>query len=407
MNGKQLGILLAVLVLLGGLGLLIQNSHKQAADSGSKEAGALLLGDKFPVNDVAHIRIQQGTNSVNLVKKDDKWRVSERDDYPASFNLISDFLLKAKDMKVMEKDAVSPADLGALQLAPAGQGSNSATLLELMDKDNKAVKTLLLGKVHTRKPAQRQPGGDEGIPDGRYLMLSTDTNNVLLVGDPLSSIEAKPESWIEKSFFKIDRAKAVAESFPDATNSWKMTREGDGAPWKMADVETNENVDSNKLLTVANPFVSPNMDDVLPLATKPEEIGLDKPTVVTVDTLDDFHYVVKVGAKHGDDYPVSMSVTANLPKERTPAADEKAEDKEKADKAWKEQQTKLADSLKEQQSFEKRIYLVPAWNVDSILKHRGELMAEKKEEPAPVMPAGEPSSNAPTINPIAPAEPPK
>ena len=62
---------------------------------------------------------------------------------------------------------------------------------------------------------------------------------------------------------------------------------------------------------------------------------------MTVDTFDDFTYTVKIGKKSGDDYPVAMTVAANFPKERIPAKDEKPEDKDKADKAWKDRQKQL------------------------------------------------------------------
>jgi hypothetical protein len=76
-----------------------------------------------------------------------------------------------------------------------------------------------------------------------------------------------------------------------------------------------------------------------------------------------------------------MTVTANLPKERTRAKDEKPEDKEKADKAWKDGQKHLEDKLKQEKAYESWTYLLPKWNVDPVLKERKDLLAEKKEEP--------------------------
>ena len=46
-----------------------------------------------------------------------------------------------------------------------------------------------------------------------------------------------------------------------------------------------------------------------------------------------FTYTVKVGGKTNDDYPITMTVAANFPKQRIPAPDEKPEDKTKADAA--------------------------------------------------------------------------
>ena len=40
-------------------------------------------------------------------------------------------------------------------------------------------------------------------------------------------------------------------------------------------------------------------------------------------------------------------LAANFPKERIPAKDEKPEDKDKADKAWKDRQKQLEDKVKQ------------------------------------------------------------
>ena len=113
---------------------------------------------------------------------------------------------------------------------------------------------------------------------------------------------------------------------------------------------------------------------------------------MTVHTLDDFNYTVKVGKKSGDDYPITLAVTGPAPKERVAPADEKPEDKEKAEKAWKDQQKQIEDKLKQAKSFENRTYLAAAYTVDPLLKERKDLLAEKKEEPKPAdkaEPAGE------------------
>jgi len=76
-----------------------------------------------------------------------------------------------------------------------------------------------------------------------------------------------------------------------------------------------------------------------------------------------------------------VAVTAQIPKERTPGKDEKPEEKTKLDKEFKEKQKKFEDKLSQEQSYGKWIYLVSNWTVDSLLKERSQLLAEKKEEP--------------------------
>jgi hypothetical protein len=119
---------------------------------------------------------------------------------------------------------------------------------------------------------------------------------------------------------------------------------------------------------------------VLPGA-KLEASGTNKPTVFKIETFDNFDYTVDVGAKTNDNYLVTMAVSAKLPTERVAGKDEKPEDKTKLDKEFKDSQQKLADKLKQEQGYQQWTYLIPSWVVDPVLKERGQLLAEKKEEP--------------------------
>ena len=161
-----------------------------------------------------------------------------------------------------------------------------------------------------------------------------------------------------------------------------MTRDTETASdWKLADAKPDEKLDSSKTSSFSYALSSPSFNDVLPADTKPEQAGLDKPTVVTLDTFDNFTYTIKLGQKTNDNLPMVVAVTAQIPKERTPGKDEKPEDKTRLDKEFKEKQKKLEDKLSQEKSYEKWVYLVSNWTVDSLLKERAQLLVEKKEEP--------------------------
>jgi hypothetical protein len=402
MNRKQFAILVVLLIILGGAGWYVQMNRDRTGSAGEQGTGQKLLGDSFPVNDVVHISVRQGTNELNLVKKEDLWRVRERNDYPANFSEISEFLIKARDLKVVQSEEVGPSQLPRLQLSATGQGTNGGVVLDLKNKDDKPLFTVTLGKKHMRKPAQQQAMqfGEEGFPDGRYVMLAKNNKQALLISDPLDNIQPKPENWLNKDFFKVERPKAITVTFPEATNSWKLVRNTESGDWKFAQSKPDEKLDAAKVSPLSNPFSTPSFEDVVLAGSTPGGTGLDKPTIVTIDTFDDFTYTVKVGKKAGENYPVTMMVAANFPKERIPAKDEKPEDKTKADKAWADRQKQLAETLKHNQTFENWTYLVPGWNVDPVLKERKDLLVEKKEEPKP---AESPAPAAENKVPAAPA----
>jgi hypothetical protein len=380
MTRKQLAILICLLIAIGGIGLLLRHSQNAAWSSARPEMGKKLLSG-FDVNSVARIAISHDTNSLTLEKKDDLWRVKERNDYPANFSQITDFLIKAADLKIVQVSQVGPSQLPRLDLAP-GQGTNSPVMVEFKDQSGKTLKSLVLGKKHVRKSDRPSPFGDmgdEGFPDGRYVQAGTGSDMVALVGDAMATIEPKAESWLNKDFFKVERVRSVGVSYPSETNSWRISRETETGEWKLADPKPGEQLDAVKAGSTANPFSFPNFADVA-VNAKPEELGLDKPTVIALSTFDDFNYNIKVGQKTGENYPVTISVAAELAKERTPGKDEKPEDKDKLDKEFKEKQKKLEEKLTQEKGLEKWTYLVSNWTLEPALKTRAQLMAEKKEE---------------------------
>src|SRR6266581_3967534 len=411
MNRKQLITLLVLVVLIGGACLMLLRNQNKSWEGANPALGKKLLGE-FPVNDVGHIVIKQGNNELNLAKKD-VWRVRERNNYPADYSEVSGFLVKLQDLKIVQDEKIGPSQLSRLSLTP-GPGTNAAVVVDFKDQSDKTIKSLLLGKKHMRKSDRPSPMGDmgeQGWPDGRYVKVGN-TENVSLISEPFERIEPKPEQWLNKDFFKIEKARSVAVTFLNATNSWKLTRDTQTADWKLAEAKPGEQLDASKASGVANPFSSASFVDVA--INAPSETT-DKPIVATVDTFDNFNYTLKVGQKTNDNYPLAMSVSAQLPKERTPGKDEKPEDKTKLDKDFKEKQKKLEEKLAQEKTFENWVYLVSSWTVDPLLKERSQLMVEKKEEPkkeekgAAAEPAGasEPKKDEATLPVPAPELPKK
>jgi hypothetical protein len=380
MNRKQLITLLVLVLVVGGAGLLVYKNQVAGRREGNLTLGQKLLPN-LPVNDVTRIGVKQGTNEVNLVKKDDLWRVRERGDYPANFGEISGFLLKARDLKILESEQVGASQLPRLGFADAG--TNNPVVVDLRGQNDKEINKLLLGKKHMRKSSRPSPmgelGGDEGFPDGRYVKVGEKSDKVVLISDPLENIKPTPQDWLSKDFIKVEKIRSVAVTFPQETNSWKVARETDGGEWKLADAKPGEQLDSSKASGLNYLLSSPSFTDVV-VGSDPAELGLDKPTTVSIETFDNFVYTIKAGSKTNDNYPISINVEANLPKERKAGENEKPEDKAKLDKEFQENQKKQQEKLAKDRQFDKWVYLVSTWTLDSALKNRSELMTEKKEE---------------------------
>lgn len=408
MNLKQLGILLVLVVVVGGAGLLVYRHQSASWESGNGEIGQKLLGN-FPVNDVASISITQGTNELNLVKKDDLWRVRQRHDYPANYSRIRDFLLKAQGLKVVQSEKVDPSQLAALQLAPPGQGTNSATVVDFNGQNGKPIRTLLLGKPHLRQSSRPTMfGGDEsGWPDGRFVRAGHSAT-VAVISEPLQNIEPKPQDWLDKNFVKIKKAKSVEVDFPAGTNSWKLARATESADWKLVDAKPGEKLDTSKLSVLSSPLGSSYFTDVQPGTDLRDAAGTHLPTVVKISTFDGFNYTMRLGQKTNDEYRATLAVAGDFPRTRQPVKNEKPADKVKLDKVFKDNLEVREAKLKQEQGYERWTYLLPAWTVDPLLKTRAELLVAKKaakSKPAGLTEAGKPgekSAIAPSLTGTAP-----
>ncbi len=385
MNRKQFIILLVFVVIIGAAGLVLRHRQNAAWESPNPTLGEKLM-PKFPVNDVAAITIKQGTNQLDLVKKDDLWRVKQRNDYPANYSDIRSFLLKAQDLKIIQSEQVGPSQLPRLSLVP-GAGTNAAMVVDFKDDKGKTLQTLLLGKQHMHASTGASPSpygmGSEGWPDGRYVKVGSHSDLVALISETLSNIQPNPADWLNKDFFKIQKVHSIEVDYPThPTNSWKLTRAAETTEWKLADAKPGEKLDVTQASSVTSPLSSPYFNDVATQDTKAKDLGMDNPTVVKVATFDHFDYTLKIGKKKDDTYPLAITVSANIPKERTPGKNETKADKAKLDTAFKAKQTTLEDKLAQESKYQNWTYLVSSWSWDSLLKNRSQLLQTNKTEKA-------------------------
>lgn len=393
MKGKQLAIVLVLLVVLGGAALYLNQRNSASWSSSATQSTGKILD--FPLNDVAHITIQRAGAELNLVRKEGGWKVKERADYAANFDLISGLIRKVWELRAVQEVQVGPSQFGRLQLLDAGQDPNSGTLLDLKGDGGKRIAALLIGKKYLRQ-SDGSLGPEAGIPSGRYLRTVDNSNRVVLVGETLDEVDPKPDHWLSRDFIKVENPKSITVAGTTPVMNWKITRDAAASPWKLADAKPGEELDNAKASALVTVFSYAPFVDVMAPDAPATETGFDKPAVTTFETFDGFVYTLKIGKPVGENYPVLVSVIANLPKERTPAPDEKPEDKAKLDQEFQTKQTQLTEKLTKEQKLENRPYLVAKTTVEQVLKERSALLAEKKPTPTPA--AGTPSP-APTQKP--------
>jgi hypothetical protein len=380
MNRKQLIILLVALVVLGGASLALLKHNQDSWTSSGDLAGHKLF-DNFQVNDAAVIHIK-GEDDLNLEKKNDRWSVRERDDYPANFSQVSELLIKMGDLKIAQAEPIDPAHLSQMHLAEPGPGPNAATLLEFKDGKGKVLASVELGKKHTQKSTRPSPfpGANDEYPDGRFVMLKSDPHEILTVSDPLNSVESKPAGWLDQTFFKVEKPASISFTATNAADSWTITRASEDAPWVLSNAKgTNEVLDTNKVVSLASTLSYPRFVDVT--TGGQAKTAMEKPQVITITTFDHFTYTIKVGTQtSANNYNVNISVAANFPTERVAGKDEKPDDKKKLDKVFQDNLKPLQDKLHQEEALNKWVYQVNSWSISPFIRRRSELMVDKNAE---------------------------
>lgn len=401
MKRKQLIALLVLVLIVGGAGLAVYQHASSTWEEKAAPAGKV-LGD-FALNDVTRVVIRNGDATVTLVKNHDTWMVHERDDYPADFERVGNFIQGLWQLKPVQEINVGPSQLARLDLViPAKGVANAATLVELENKDSKHMASLLIGKKYFKKSPQLPDA--EGFPAGRYVMLAGATPpKVSLVSDPLEQADSAPTAWLDKTFLQIDRIQSVA--IASGTAQWKLVRPTDSSnDWKLADLKFEEEMAPGKVPALTSILGAPRFTDVLAADMKRD--GFD--STATVETFDGFTYTLKFGKPDGDNQPMAIAVTANLPKERIPGKEEKTEDKQRLDGEFAATTKRLTETLAKAKTLEARVYLVPKTTFESLWKPRDGLLAEKRDPHLPPLPTPSPTPNpapTPAATPSASASP--
>jgi hypothetical protein len=388
MNSSQFKKLIAVLLIVGGVGLLFLSKDRKAWEQSEATLGGKVIAD-FPLNDITSISFKDADSEIGVSKKNDIWTVSDRWDYPADFSKVRDLVQDVWDLKIARPITAGPSQYGRLGLVSPGKGADSGILLSFKGENNAELHNLLLGKEHMRKseaaaPSQFGGGGGGDFPDGRYVLPDGKGDAIALVSETFSSIDVDAKYWLNKDFIKIEKVQSATVTHPEATDSWTTSRDSDTADMTLAELAEGEELDSTKSYSLKNILSSPSFNDIADPFASEDDLGFSEGIKAQLKTFDGFTYDLKIGKADGEDnYPISVSVSAEFPSEREQAEEEKEEDKERLDNEFTENNKKLSEKLEKEKIFESWTYLVSKWTVDALLNKRIDLIKKEEEEGAP------------------------
>jgi hypothetical protein len=341
LNARVAAILVVLLAVLGGAALLYQREQGARRPDNAATLGRTLLKD-LQAADIAAIRIVEPKATLTLQRKDERWVIAERADFPADFAKVREFVLKAIGLKVGQSEPLGEKDRARLNL------DASATRVEFKAADGKDLAVLAVGRKYFKREVDN-PG--KAIPDGRFIALPGEPGTAYLVGDPLTQASASSADWIDRTSFQVEKVKTLEVRYP-AGGGWRIERAGDNADWKLVGARPEEKLDVSRANAASYSLQLLELADVAPKEVA--DTGLDKPIAIDATTLEGLTYAIKVGKLAGDNYYVSF----------TSSGSHKAQDKAAREK-----------------TLSQHVLLIPKSKLEDTLKPRAELLekpAQKK-----------------------------
>ena len=352
MNARTLGVLLVLLAALGGGALLMQRQEGAIRPDDAASLGQPLLKG-LQAAQVASVSIRTPKAALTLRQKDGRWTIAERADFPADLDKVRDFVVKAIELKIGQSDPLGDADRARLNLDASG------TRVEFLGADGKPLAALVAGRKYFKAEPENP---EKALGDGRYVALPADAKQAYVVADPLAQASTASADWIRRTGIAAEKVRSL-EVRDAAGAAWKIERSGDNADWKLAGAGGADKLDVTKANAAAYTLSQLDLADVAPAGAKPEDTGLDKPSVAVATTFDGLTYTVKAGKASGDAVYATIEV-AGEPKPEGKDAEERLK--------------KLNARLPAEKALAGYVLLLPKSKLDDIFKKRAELL-EKKE----------------------------
>ncbi|HUN67583.1 MAG TPA: DUF4340 domain-containing protein [Burkholderiales bacterium] len=354
MNARIAAALLVLLAALGGGALLVR---QQAESQKSPEAGVLgqPLLKGLQASQVAAIAIREPKGAITIARKGEQWTIAERDGFPADYDKVRDFVLKAIALKIGQSEPIGDKDRARLLLDAGG------TAIEFLGADGKPLARLTAGKKYFKTEPENP---DKALGDGRYVALPGDEKRVYVISDPLAQASTKTADWISKTGFEVEKVKTLELHAADG-DGWKIERSGDNADWKLAGIRGGEKLEITKANAAGYTFGRLEIADVAPKEAKPEDTGLAKPTAVTATTFDGLTYALSLGKLAGDNYYATLRISGD-PKPEGKDAEERLK--------------KINERLPREKALGGYTLLIPKSRLEDIVRKRAELLAKKEEK---------------------------
>ena len=139
MNARVVVILVVLLAVLGGGALFYQHQERARRPENVGTLGRTLFKE-LKAADIAAIRVTEPNATLTIQRKDDRWVIAERADFPADVAKVREFVLKVIGLKVGQSEPLGEKDRARLNLDTSG------TQVAFLGAEHKPIGTLIVGR---------------------------------------------------------------------------------------------------------------------------------------------------------------------------------------------------------------------------------------------------------------------
>lgn len=401
MNKRQVLIFWVIALALGGAVTALKLTQKETTKSATLRAAGQTLFESFPATDIATVEIQGAAGAVTLAKKDGKWTVAQRDGYPANAGYVNEFIRTLGELEItrgMEAGPSSAPRFGMDDTAtnPAERGLTAT----FKDAQGKELAKVSLGK-NIESGAEPSPmGGPNAV--GRYVRNHADISGFYAVNEMFPSVSAEVPRWLNDDFLSPEKIKTITLSQAGKDEpAWKLTRETEEAEFKLEGAAATEVLDTAAASPLKSLFSYARFEDVAMPDKLAEQVDAAGKRNAVIETFEGFTYTLTITPAKAaatppppadpanpqpppaaDKYFVTVTVAAELPKERKKEDGEKPEDAKTKDSAFTERLKTLTEKLAKEKALAGRTFEVAKSTVDALVKERAQLIAKATPPPA-------------------------
>jgi len=415
MNKRQVITLWVIAIALAAAIAFVKFGRNQEIKGSTNRSAGQTLIESFPANDVSSIEIKGATDSTTLTKKDGKWIVAQRENYPAKPSEVNGLLRIIGELKVTQGMQAGPSFAPRFGMDEASKDPKEHGIaVTFKDASGKEISKITVGK-NIESTASASPMG--GGSSGRFVRNHADESGFYSVSELFSSLSEEPKRWLTEDFFKPEKIQSVSVTQPGKSDIfWKVVRADESGDFALEGAAAGETVDPAALNAFKSLFSFTRFEDIVPASEVEKRADNDQKRTLKIVTFEGFNYTItftpnKAGAvpppanpedpapPAEETYLVTIDVSAEIPKERKKEEGEKEEDAKTKDAAFAERSKALTEKLAKEKALAGLTFEVSKSSFEAAAKTRGDLL--KREDPTANGAPGAPSPTEVVTPPIA------